>query len=182
MIKLSLLIPSLENRAGFYNRLREILDPQLTAEVEVITFIDNGERTIGAKRNWLLKKAKGEYIAFIDDDDRVSTHYVSKVMEGIDKGVDACSLIGIITEDGLNPKKFIHSNKYNSWFEIRGIYYRCVNHLNCVRKSIALQIMFPEKNKGEDHDYSMRLNKANIIKSEHEIEEAIYFYEFRTKK
>jgi hypothetical protein len=120
-------------------------------------------------------------VAFIDDDDTISDNYISLVMEGIDKGVDCCSLTGIITDDGKNPRKFIHSDKYDSWFEKDNIYYRCVNHLNCIKTSLALQIGFPEKNNGEDHHYSLRLKKSGLIKTEHEIEPVIYYYEHRSK-
>jgi len=72
---LSLLICSLKDRQGYLERLMQILDPQLSGiedKVEVIVELDNGERSIGAKRNALLDKAKGEYLAFIDDDDIIS--------------------------------------------------------------------------------------------------------------
>jgi len=39
--------------------------------------------TIGAKRNQLLHRAKGDYVAFVDDDDLVSSDYVNKVLSAV---------------------------------------------------------------------------------------------------
>ena len=67
------------------NELLHRLEIQMTPEVEIVKFIDKGELTIGAKRNQLVKRSKGEYIAFIDDDDLVSFDYVSKILKAIEK-------------------------------------------------------------------------------------------------
>ena len=177
-MKLSILICTIPEREWFLNRVMAILSEQ-HGDYEIL--INGSDKSIGRKRNELLSEASGDYVAFIDDDDTISPNYIPLVMEGIDKGVDCCSLTGIITDDGKNPRKFIHSDKYDSWFEKDNIYYRCVNHLNCIKTSLALQIGFPEKNNGEDHDYSLRLKKSGLIKTEHEIEPVIYYYEFRSK-
>lgn len=178
-MKLSILICTVPGREDFLNRLLGILTEQ-GGDYEIL--INATDKTIGEKRNELLNAAVGEYVAFIDDDDKVSDNYVNLVMAGIDKGVDCCSLNGLITFDGQNPRKFIHSIKYKSWYENDGIYYRCVNHLNCVKKSIALQIGFPNKNHGEDRDYSIRLSESGLLKTEHWIDETLYMYEYRSNK
>lgn len=180
--KLSILIPHTTKYVGFLERLERVLNPQLTPDVQVIKYVDNGEKTIGKKRNWLLQKATGKYLCFIDSDDVVSENYVSLLMEGIEKNVDACSLTGIITEDGGNPKRFIHSMKYASWFEADGVYYRNNNHLNCIKSDIAKRMVFPETNHGEDRDYSKQLLNSGMIRTEHWIEPVIYYYEYRRKK
>lgn len=180
--KLSILIPHLRSYDVYYSRLRAVLDPQLTEECQIIVMVDEGQMSIGKKRNWLLNKASGEYVCFIDSDDMVSEDYVKLVFEGINKGVDSCSLKGIITDDGQNPRLFIHSLKYKEWFEKDGIYYRNNNHLNTVRASIAKKMSFPETNHGEDHSYSKQLLKSGLIKIEHWIEPVIYHYLYRSKK
>lgn len=178
--KISLLICHKQDRLKLLNRLMATLSIQDLNGVELL--VDGNDGTVGEKRNRLLQKAKGKYVAFIDDDDFVSDDYIYHLMEGVEKDVDCCSLVGEITFDGKNPKKFIHSIKYDSWFEKNNVYYRCANHLNCIKKSIALQIMFPEKNIGEDHDYSMKLQKSGLLKTEHEINSTIYYYDYRAKK
>lgn len=180
MVKLSILICHLPNRAKIFQRLMRILNPQLSTKVELCVH-DQVSITIGEKRNNLLQEAKGEYVAFIDDDDWVSNDYVSLLMEGINKGVDCCSLIGEITFDGKNPKKFIHSRFYSHYFEDGNVYYRPPNHLNCIKSSIAKQFSFTNKNHGEDTDWAMQICRAKVLKTEHKIEKTIYHYDFRNK-
>lgn len=183
-LKLSILICTLPKRADFLKRLMNILRPQISGCEDIIEVLTDGDEigTIGAKRNRLLQKAKGLYVAFIDDDDRVSNDYIVKIMEGIYKNVDCCSLIGTITDDGVNPRTFVHSLSVTSWFEEGGIYYRPPNHLNCVRTSIARQFDFPEISHGEDKEWSMAISRSGMLKDEHKIFTNLYFYEFRSKK
>ncbi|HRB54711.1 MAG TPA: glycosyltransferase family A protein, partial [Bacteroidia bacterium] len=70
------------------------------AEVEILTDIDNGQKTIGQKRNELVEKSKGKYVAFIDDDDMVSPFYLKTVLPGCKQDADCVGLMGQMTTDG----------------------------------------------------------------------------------
>jgi glycosyltransferase involved in cell wall biosynthesis len=174
MKKLSVLICSLENRQHLLQRLMDVLNPQLNDNVEVLKKIDNGEIPIGRKRNELLEQAQSEYVAFVDDDDIVSNDYISKILHAIEKKPDCCGLQGIITFQGKSPRMFIHSLKYKSWFEQNNVYYRCPNHLNAIKRSLAIQVKFPETNHGEDRDFSTRI--LPLLKTEEYINGVIYHY------
>jgi hypothetical protein len=178
---LDLLVCHLQARRAFLDRLQQILAPQLTPDVRVL-IDDSQDKSIGRKRNDLLGRADAEYLAFIDDDDRVSSDYVTRLMEGMRKGVDCCSLVGEITFDGVNPRVFLHSTRYKAYYEQDGVYYRYPNHLNCVKTSIARQFSFPDVNFGEDQAFATQMFNANVLKTEHEIAETIYFYDFRSRK
>ena len=186
---LSLLICSLKDRQGYLERLMQILDPQLSGiedKVEVIVELDNGERSIGAKRNALLDKAKGEYLAFIDDDDIISFDYVSKIMSALETKPDTVGIHLLHFNDGNFAGLTYHSLKYKSWFENQdkttGLmrYYRNPNHLNPVKREYALQTRFPEISMGEDKDYSSSI--LQHLKTEEYIVEPIYYYLHRTNK
>lgn len=172
--KFSILICTLESRKHLLERLMKVLEPQITDDVEIIVKSDNGEMAIGKKRNMLLDEANGQYVAFVDDDDLVSTDYVRKVLAAIVGNPDCCGLQGIITFQGQSPRTFIHSLKYKEWFEKNQVYYRCPNHLNPVKRELALQVKFPESNHGEDRDYSTRL--FPLLKNEYYISGVIYHY------
>ncbi len=172
--KFSILICSLSSRTEKLNRLMNVLRPQLTNEVEVLVKSDGGEANIGSKRNALLNESKGEYVAFVDDDDLVSDDYVSKILTAVRSKPDCCGLQGIITFQGQNPKLFIHSLKYKQWFEQNNIYYRCPNHLNAIKRELAIATKFPESNFGEDKDFSTRL--LPLLKEEVFISGVIYHY------
>lgn len=179
---LSILIPHLKAYDPYLKRLREVLEPQMDQDMELIIWADDGRVSIGEKRNWLLQKAKGEYVCFIDSDDLVSHNYVDLLMQGIELGVDCCSLRGEITFDGKNPKPFIHSIKYRAYKEVNGVYERFPNHLNCIKANIAKQFRFPSINHGEDTDWATQIFKSGLLKVEYWIEPTIYFYEYRSKK
>lgn len=180
-IKLSILICSLEKRRRSLSELLKTLNPQINKYVEVLVETDNGQASIGAKRNHLLRQAKGEYVAFVDDDDMVSLDYVEKIFAAIKTSPDCCSLMGEISHFMGPPKHrervkqiFLHSIEYDHWYEENGIYYRSPNHLNAIKRELALQIGFVPKNFGEDHDFSLRIQP--LLKTEEKIEGTIYFY------
>jgi glycosyltransferase involved in cell wall biosynthesis len=179
--RLSILICSLTARAAFLARLRTVLDPQLTEEVEVLINVDDGQLSIGDKRNALLAAATGDYIAFVDDDDLVRTTYVQSILAAIQTNPDCVGIEGVMTTNG-DPKGrlFIHSLRYHIWFEDNGIYYRNPNHLSPVKRELAVKTGFPGINHGEDHDYSKRL--LPLLNTEVYIKGPIYHYDYRTTK
>lgn len=180
-MNLSLLICTLPERRHFLRRLHSILDPQLVGRsVEVIHDSRPRGVPIGTKRNSLLQRAKGDYVAFIDDDDRVAPDYVDKVLRAISWGPDCASLVGTITFDGKGPKRFIHTIDCKTWHERDGVYYRSPNHLNAIRRELAIKAGFPENSFGEDRAYSERVQP--LLKTEAPIDGVIYFYDYRARK
>jgi glycosyltransferase involved in cell wall biosynthesis len=180
-MRLSILICSLTKRRGLLIRLLGIIDKQIknNADVECLVNTDDGMKTTGLKRNQLIDQAKGDYICFVDDDDTVSDDYVEKILTAAESSPDCIGMEGIITFDGKNPKKFIHSIQYTEWFERNGIYYRNPNHLSPVKRMHAQKVKFPPIHFGEDKQYSMRL--LPYLKSEVYIEGPIYFYNYSEK-
>ena len=180
-MRLSILICSLHKRRALLVRLLNIIDPQFRhrTDVECLTNTDDGMKSVGTKRNELLQQAKGDYICFIDDDDTVSENYVELILKACESGPDCVGIEGIITFDGKNPKKFIHSIQYKEWYEKDGIYYRNPNHLSPVKRILALKAKFPSKYFGEDKDYSMNL--LPHLKTEVYIPNPIYFYHYSEK-
>jgi len=171
--KLSILICSLEERTILLNELVDSLEKQKTDEVEIIVEIDNREITTGAKRNILLERAAGDYIAFIDDDDQVAEDYVTKILTAVKSDPDCCGMEGILFHK-KKRNRFIHSIKYDRWFKMGGTYLRCPNHLNPVKREIALQVRFPDITIREDKDYSMRLR--SLLLTEEYIKGTMYYY------
>lgn len=69
--------------------LFDLLETQAVArmpEVELLYLLDTKRRTVGAKRNALLEAARGEYVTFIDDDDKVAPDYVKRIYKAIVEG------------------------------------------------------------------------------------------------
>jgi glycosyltransferase involved in cell wall biosynthesis len=180
-LKLSILIPIKQTYLSIYERLKDQLEKQIVDDVEVLELVNDGSKSIGYYRNELLNSALGKYVCFIDADDIIADDYISQVMEGINKNVDCCSLIGIITIDGNNPTLFEHSIKYEA-YQLTNKYERYPNHLNVIRRSIAIQFEFKDISFGEDTDWATQIKNSGLIKTEHYINKPIYFYEYITQK
>ena len=175
----SILVCTLPERKHFLDRLMANLTPQLNSDVEVLIESDNGNMKIGKKRNVLLNKSTKDYICFIDDDDLVSDTYVADVLQALESRPDCCSLSGIYTVDGKNPTEFRHSLKYLAWDTItekgKQVYVRPPNHLNVVKREIALSVLFNDSlSNGEDRDYSDRMR--GHLKTESIINNVLYYY------
>lgn len=185
MIKLSILIPTIIGREDKYKELITSLWKQYNGDVvEIITIKDNKESSIGEKRNKMLEMTNGEYVASIDDDDNISDNYIWALLKAVESGCDCSSLKGLITTNGEEPAIFEHSLKYSEWRttgnEIK--YERPPNHLNCIKSSIAKRFKFPETYHGEDHVWSMDIQRAGVLKTEYYIDEIIYYYKYITNK
>lgn len=189
-MKLSLLIPTIDNRRQSFKELilkltSQIIDAHAEEHVEIISLCDKGLLSIGAKRNELLQRAHGEYVAFIDDDDTVSDRYIEWGIQVAHSGKDCGSLLGIITWNGERPEKFEHSLKYGEFRTVEGSevkYERYPIHINFIRREIVQQFKFAEINHGEDHEFARLIKEAGLIKSEFTIPEVIYYYQFKPNK
>lgn len=179
--KLSILICTLESRKPLFSQLMIMLKAQKTSEVEILFECDKGELSIGGKRNKLLKRATGDYVCFIDDDDSVDARYVELILEALKSNPDCVKLIGIMSTNGRNQRRFEHSIKFYNYFELNTIYCRPPNHLNPIKRSIAIKFKFPEINMGEDTDWAMQISRSMLLQKEAVIDIPIYHYRFVTK-
>lgn len=183
MVILSILICTIEKRAERFNvLLQKIKSQAMWLSVEILWDCDNGEKTIGQKRNQLLQRANGEFIVFIDDDDDISDDYVHLILETIrnNPGIDCIGIQGVISFDGHNECQWYISKDYGRWYEENRIYYRTPNHISPVRAEIAKKVGFPEINFGEDNEYSQKI--LPFLKSEAKIKKNIYNYKYIANK
>lgn len=178
-IKLSILICSIKKRKPLLDRLTAIIQPQIKECIECIIATDNGQMKIGAKRNFLVNKAQGEYITFIDDDDIVSNDYIERILSALHSSPDIVVFDAFRFENG-NPDRIVkYSLDYHKDSHDRTAYYRMPNHLMCVKKSIAEQVPFKHLNFGEDSDYAYRLRF--LLKTQERIDEILYQYLYVNK-
>lgn len=188
--KLSILIPTLENRKSVYINLRKEFHNQIAEceafdSVEVLSICDSGEMRIGEKRNELLSLIRGEYFCFFDDDDEPSKDYIKKILEAIKTNPDCCSLMGVYTINDEYDGIFEHSLKYKEWRTTVGDYpkyERPPNHLNVIKTELGIKYKFIPVNHGEDCDWSMRIAKDEVLKTESVIEGVIYHYKHISNK
>ena len=128
----------------------------------------------------MLSLARGNYTNFLDDDDDVHDQYIEMIYQRIMRNPDVVELRGILTWIGGNPRTFIHSIQYNSYFEKNGVYYRPPNHLNTMKRSIAQSFLFATDpvvgNQGEDTKWAMEIARSKLLKTEEPLTIPYYFY------
>jgi glycosyltransferase involved in cell wall biosynthesis len=184
-MELSILIPTMQGREHFLSELLFHLNWQINTtykeNVEVITDKED-YFNIGEKRNSMLLHAKGKFVVFIDDDDDISSDYISSFVDAIksDPDADCIGYRGFITFNGEGRKEWSISKTHKLWHEKNNIYYRTPNHISPVKTEIAKKSGFPSLSVGEDYEYSMRIFPH--LKKEVFINKELYHYRYVEKK
>jgi len=202
-MKLSILIPTLDKRKDLLDKLvaflkNQIASHQLESEVEILS--DHNPRiTTGKKRNHLLKKAKGQYVIFLDDDDWVHDDYIIELINAIDQSADVITFNGYMTTNGDKRVDFtlLLGGKYQAKKNDKGIEYyeRFPNHIVCFKRNIATKYKFPDITHGEDIVWACNVNghtfkNDQIIYNTHpsplkksvHIDKDMYHYRYLTNK
>jgi len=172
---LSILIPTVPERAGKLASLLADLARQNNGEAEVIYFGDDRKRSIGAKRNGALSLARGKYVAFCDDDDHVSAGYISEITKAAERDVSVISFIQDATWNGQESEVHFSIKNANEPFSPGGVTRRFPWHVCAWRRELAQQCVFSEKNWGEDADWVEQA--AALAKNEIHIPHVLHYYD-----
>ena len=186
-MRLSIIIPYY-NTQEMTDELLSVLVPQMNDDTEIIlvddgsnnryNYLDNLCGTLNFKyirkenggvssaRNVGLKKAKGEYIVFIDSDDLVDSAYIEFIFDAIETNPDTVYLSWRSIDRRLGKIIQDEKDEFNLWN-------RCVWN-RVFKKEYIKGIYFDEdKMAAEDDDFLKRLPKP---KSKTYISMPIYFY------
>jgi len=166
-IQLSILTPTIPSRKEQLSKLSEKIAKQSDdLAVEHLSFADNRTRTIGAKRQALLDIARGEYIAFVDDDDDIKPDYVSEILLAIQQGPDVITFEQNSYYNGAFSKVIFGLNNCDEPFQPNGITLRAPWHVCVWKRELVKTCQFGESNYGEDIIWS-RQARARIKTSLH---------------
>lgn len=179
---LSILIPTLPERAKLLQRVYQLLGDYDPNEVEILTDIRGREIPTGQKRNDLIARAKGSHVSHIDDDDFPQPFYIKYITDAIKQSnPDVVTFNGWYTEN-LGPR-INFTIKLGERYEARnGHVYRWPNHLTAIRKTIAQSVKFPNKTVGEDYEWSKQIAERGLIKTEVHLDKDLYYYDYRSNK
>jgi len=163
---LSILICSveIEERQVQLKKLVSELNRQISKNyaeeiVEIIIDTDNMTKSVGQKRNDLIKRAKGHFVCFIDDDDFITDNYLSTILNHLNFGIDIL-LIGIAhIQNGINQIKILPSLFIDNLNTGEAVLKTNHFHLCPHKKSIAELVLFDSINFAEDMIYSQKMVK-----------------------
>lgn len=181
MVKLSIIIPYYKT-LELTKELMKILKPQLTKEVEVIiiddgcdeiqlddfvddniTIIHIGNKGVSNARNVGIDNAQGQYIAFIDSDDKITPNYIEKILNKICEHFDYCFMSWKAT--GKLQGEYIIKDIPPDWN---------TSVWNCIYKKEAIGNNRFDTTKAiaEDEDFNKRVRKGQKAN----IEDILYIY------
>lgn len=191
-MKLSIIIPYY-NEKEYTDELMKVLAPQIRDDIEVILIDDGSRAPYESEYEWLtiirqenkgaagarntgMNIAKGDYIAFIDNDDMIADYYVEKLLQKINEsGADIINLSWRgIEEDTCRLHKLEDDNDVNvnvaPWARA------------LKRTYIGETRMNENKDAGEDEDFSRRLGFLDPESGCTHASITEYMYFFRTQK
>jgi glycosyltransferase involved in cell wall biosynthesis len=156
--RLSILIPSIPSRiTRFAIPLFEKLSAQadrIGSGVEILMLTDNKARTVGLKRQALLDSARGDYVAFCDDDDDVEDDYLAALLTATDKGADVITFLQRAIVNGQEGTiHFSASHPHDESFAPGKVARRRPWHVCAYRRELVAACLFTDKMWGEDADW-----------------------------
>lgn len=177
-IQLSIIIISIPSRFDTakekYSKYMGMIEDR---NVEIILFMDNKKRSIGAKREAAKNLAQGKYFLFADDDDNLLS--LKEIYDATFLEVDVIDYkIECTNNDG---SKFIVTCGLGNEIEhntVNGRYLDCKRppFHNCAWHHKFKKYKFPDINYGEDWVFIEQC--LNESKSEHFIDKILFTYDF----
>jgi hypothetical protein len=178
---LSILTPAIPERIEQLATLRGLIEPQQAqlpaGSVEWLVFCDTrGARTVGEKRDELLRMARGDYVAFVDDDDRVSNDYCEAILKAIQAypAADVITFRQHVTYNGETGEVCFRLGAPNQPFAPGCETLRAPWHACAFRSQLAKAHHFPASNYGEDWAWARHVGAD--CKTEAHVPLILHFY------
>lgn len=181
--KLSILIPSIPSRVvqkmiPLYNKLlkqaESLSNPK---DVEIICLIDNKMRSIGYKRESLVYIARGNFLAFVDDDDDIEDCYLQKAIDAItsNPNVDVVTFKEKVYLNGKGPYHLTFELGYPNNDPVTVVNAKRPPWHSCFwNRKIAQKYHFPDLMTEEDWAWCAQLNK--IATTSYHIDDFLKIY------
>ena len=155
---LSILTPGVPSRWHQIEALHAELARQIGDQpVEHLILVDNKRRTVGEKRDALLRAAGGAYVAFVDDDDAITPDYVAALLKAAQQAPDVITFRQVAVVNGASGEIEFKLGNPNEGFKPGGVTKRNAWHVCAWRRTLAVLSRFPASNYGEDWAFAAPL-------------------------
>ena len=176
---LSILTPTIRGRESQLSKLQTSIEGQSlklknSAWIEHLVLCDNRARSIGAKRQALVDIARGQYVAFVDDDDDVAPDYVESLLRAAEAGADVITFRQRAIYNGLESEVHFGVNNQDGQFTPGGITLRAPWHVCAWRRERVEGCLFAESNYGEDLVWCQQARQR--IRTAHHIDRVLHTY------
>lgn len=172
-MKLSVLVAAMPHRP--HKELVAMLRRQADdfGGVEILCEVDEG--LSGPKRQRLLEAASGEYVAFVDDDDRVADDYIGQLLAATESGADVLTFNLDFYRNGHLQETW----RFGPWENQRRKGMMCLNHLCAWRREIARKVAWcPDLGHNDDHLWFEPLYRAGVVQTTCHIDMPLYEYRY----
>lgn len=183
-MKLSILILTLPSRRKtFLDDLLNNLEAQASSypEVEILVFYDNKKRTVGQKRDGVLSLAKGDYMAFIDDDDSVAEDYIKSIIDCLNQNPETDCVVfdTICTIDGGGERHCKYGTEYEYCDRnADGYWTGKPAHTMVYKRELVQNLSFGDAQVGEDFHW---VSQAwPLITHQSRIDKVLYYYKYNS--
>jgi len=179
---LSVLTPAVPSRMANLAALCCELQKQIgDGPVEHLVLLDNRKRTVGEKRDALLRAARGRYIAFSDDDDWIAPDYIESLLGAMSTNPDVITFRQHSTIDGEESETIFRLGSPNEPFKPGGTHLRNAWHVCAWRRSLAILSSFPPVDFGEDWAFCRLLCGLAGLREVH-LDKVLHYYKHDSTK
>lgn len=181
---LTVTIPALVERMreGVIPVMADLFDQAKGKPVEIKVLLDNRKVTLSEKRNQAIANAKGKFITFVDDDDKVEPDYIDKLLEAIRDNHDAdCIVFDVMVHGFRKEPKVCKYGKDLTHKEDPTAFYRWPNHVMAFRTEISQRYKYEVSRSGLDEDTRWASRAKQDIGKEVRIDKVLYHYMYDPK-
>src|SRR4029079_9997187 len=173
---LTVIVPSIPSRMeSLYGVLNDLFKQADGKPVEIVCLLDNRKSNLSEKRNQAIKNAKGRFISFVDDDDKIEPDYVDQILEAIKTNPKADCVVFDVLVHGYTPepKLCAYGIEYEQG-ENETSYLRKPNHVMAYRTEISRKHEYRKDLSAisEDTEWAERASKD--IQSQARISKTLY--------
>ncbi len=183
---LTVVVPAIPSRmkTSLMGVMEELIRQADGKPVEVMCLLDNRARNLSEKRNDAIAKAKGKFITFVDDDDRVEPDYVDALLKTIRENPKADCVVFDVMVHGYDeePKVCKYGTEYTGDWNAKDAYYRRPNHVMAYRTEISRRHLYRKELSAINEDFAWSATASKDIKRQVRIDKVLYHYLYNPKE